>query len=177
MVHHGWNAPPTTSMREYPLFSVNFQQWCMSVGAIFFHMEEFKCSTLLHTYFHDWCLFVRLTLCTHQTTKCNWWEGSTSTSISPPSVSDVAGQHKKIGGITFRADAIEFQYPSTSVWDIWVSCSAVSCHPWCNNSVWILVLLYKGFQIQSINVSDWEVWSHREKFRMCSSSVFSSSEQ
>jgi len=32
-----------------------------------------------------------------------WWEGSTSTDITPTSASDVTGQHNKIGGITVRA--------------------------------------------------------------------------
>jgi hypothetical protein len=30
-----------------------------------------------------------------------WWEGATSTAISPTSASDVMGQHNKIGGINF----------------------------------------------------------------------------
>ena len=35
-----------------------------------------------------------------------WWEGSTSTTIPPRSISDVAGQHSKIIGIIFRAALI-----------------------------------------------------------------------
>ena len=33
----------------------------------------------------------------------DWWEGWTSTAVSPTSASDVVGHHNKIGGITFRA--------------------------------------------------------------------------
>ena len=32
-----------------------------------------------------------------------WWEGSTYPAVTPASVSDVVGQHNKIGGITFGA--------------------------------------------------------------------------
>jgi len=32
-----------------------------------------------------------------------WWEGSTSTVISPTSTSDIVGQNNKMGGITFGA--------------------------------------------------------------------------
>jgi len=35
-----------------------------------------------------------------------WWEGSTSTAISPTSASDVVGQRNKIGGITFGVTLI-----------------------------------------------------------------------
>jgi len=35
-----------------------------------------------------------------------WWEGSTSTAIPPTFVSDIVGQHNKIGGITFGAALI-----------------------------------------------------------------------
>jgi len=39
----------------------------------------------------------------HMATLEYWWEGSTSTAISPTSTSYVVGQHNKIGGITFEA--------------------------------------------------------------------------
>ena len=35
-----------------------------------------------------------------------WWEGSTSTAISPTSTSDFVGQHNKIGGINFGATLV-----------------------------------------------------------------------
>jgi len=35
-----------------------------------------------------------------------WWEGSTSTAISPTSASDVVGQHNKIGDINFGATLV-----------------------------------------------------------------------
>ena len=35
-----------------------------------------------------------------------WWEGSTSTAIPPIFVSDIMGQHNKMGGITFGAGLI-----------------------------------------------------------------------
>jgi len=31
-----------------------------------------------------------------------WWEGSTSAAVPPTSISDVMGEHNKIGGITFK---------------------------------------------------------------------------
>jgi len=42
-----------------------------------------------------------------------WWEGSTSTAISPTSASGIVGQHNKIGGITFGA-AIVFRSHSAA---------------------------------------------------------------
>jgi len=36
-----------------------------------------------------------------------WWEGSTSTAMLPTSTSDIAGQHSKIGSITFRTALIK----------------------------------------------------------------------
>ena len=35
-----------------------------------------------------------------------WWEGSTSTAITPTSASDIVGQYNKIGGITSSAALI-----------------------------------------------------------------------
>jgi len=35
-----------------------------------------------------------------------WWEGSFSTAVPPTSISDDAGQHNKIGGITYKATFI-----------------------------------------------------------------------
>ena len=37
-----------------------------------------------------------------------WWEGSTSTAISPTSTSDIMDQHSNVGGITFRTALILF---------------------------------------------------------------------
>jgi len=56
---------------------------------------------------------VRLPLCCHVLHGKNsteyWWEGSASTAIPPPSVSDIMGQHNKIGGTTFWAAIISIK--------------------------------------------------------------------
>jgi len=79
----------------------------MSVGAIFFHVEEFNDAPLLYVHFHVRCHFVRVPLCCHlphgNDVMEYWWEGSTCTAIPPPSASDMVGQHHNIGGITFGA--------------------------------------------------------------------------
>lgn len=36
-----------------------------------------------------------------------WWGGSNTTSITSTSASEVTGEHKKIGGITFGANLIQ----------------------------------------------------------------------
>jgi len=76
------------------------KHWWMSVRAIFFHMEEFDDTPLLHMHFH-----VRLPLCfnlSHGNKTEYQQDGSTSTAIPPTSTSDIMGQHSKIWGITFR---------------------------------------------------------------------------
>jgi hypothetical protein len=35
-----------------------------------------------------------------------WWEGSTSTAISPASASDLVGHHNKIGGVNVGATLV-----------------------------------------------------------------------
>ena len=44
--------------------------------------------------------------CTATNVMGYWWEGSTSTAITPTSASDIVGQYNKIGGITSRAALI-----------------------------------------------------------------------
>ena len=76
----------------------------MSVGAIFFPMEEFSDILLLHTHFYVRCHFVRLCCHLSHGNKIEWsiwWEGSASTATA--STSDLVGQHNKIGGVTSRA--------------------------------------------------------------------------
>jgi len=42
----------------------------------------------------------------HQDVMEYWWEGSTSTAMSPPPAFDIVSQHNKIGGITFSTALI-----------------------------------------------------------------------
>ena len=44
-----------------------------------------------------------------------WFESSTSTAIPPTSTSDIAYQHCKIGGVTFRA-ALTFRSLQFQLW-------------------------------------------------------------
>lgn len=60
----------------------------MSVGIIFFHVEESSDTPLFGTYFHIRCHFVRLLPCSHLSHGTNgtvyWWEGSTYTCTVVP---------------------------------------------------------------------------------------------
>src|SRR5258705_5533954 len=85
----------------------------MSMGAFFFHMEEFNDTRLLFTHFHV-IQYAILSDCLpaaiwRTATKLMeyWREGSTSTAIPPTSSSDVVVQHNKIGGISFGAPLIQ----------------------------------------------------------------------
>ena len=77
----------------------------MSMGALFFFMEEFSDTPLLHPHFHVRLCSVSAPLLPSVTQQQHvmgcWWEGSASTAIPPTPTSDVAYQHHKIGGITF----------------------------------------------------------------------------
>jgi len=79
----------------------------MSMGALFFHMEEFSEIPMHHMLFYVTHRFVSLPLCCHVTLQQNvveqWGEGSASIAISSTSASNVVDQYNKIGGITFRA--------------------------------------------------------------------------
>ena len=64
----------------------------MSTGAIFFCMEEFIDTSLLHTHFHVRQRSVRVPLCchlSHSDGMGHGWEGSTSTAVPPTSATDV----------------------------------------------------------------------------------------
>ena len=80
------------------------------MGAIFFCVEDFSDTPLLHTHFTVGSHFVRLPLCYHLLHGNNVMEylqeDSASTVILPTSAPDVMGQHNKTGGITFGAGLI-----------------------------------------------------------------------
>ena len=108
--HH----PPSHCAHIYCLLSRSVHQMSMNVsGCHFIHTEESNDSPLLHTHFHDrhqcvrhHCAPVLPSVTRQQNGTEYWWEGSTSTAISPASTSDIMGQHNKMGGIIFRAALI-----------------------------------------------------------------------
>ena len=66
---HCCNAPPTTSLPHpisqwsHPLLSLHKHSASMNVSAIFFHIEEFNSTPLLHGHFHVGHHCVRLSPC------------------------------------------------------------------------------------------------------------------
>lgn len=103
-----WNTPSTylTSTVWSPEMFCN-KHWWMSMSTIF---STWRNSTpLLHKHFHIRYHFVRMSLCFHlYSNKILWQEDSTSTAISPTSVSGLVSQWNKIEGITFSP--LTYQY-------------------------------------------------------------------
>ena len=100
--------PPPRSAHIHCLVSINVQEALMYVkSCYFFLMEEFNCTLLLHIYIYVSQHFVWLPLCCHQShcdKNVSEYCCEDSTPFCPPtSASDSAGQHNKIGGITFGA--------------------------------------------------------------------------
>ena len=69
----------------------------MSMGAIFFQMEELNCIPLFHAHFHI-KHFVRW-----QQNVMGYWQEVSRSTATPPTSTDVVGQNNNIGGITFRS--------------------------------------------------------------------------
>jgi len=102
--HH----PPPLCAHIHCLVSINVQEVAMNVsGCHFFYMEEFSSTPLLqHTSMSD-TPFVRLSPVTQkQNITEYWWKGSTSIATSPASISDIMGQHNKIGGLILFTTAL-----------------------------------------------------------------------
>ena len=105
-----WNAQRAASLCSHTLFSLNNHsagiyecQWVP-----LFWMEEFSSTPLLHPHFHVRCHTLRLlpllpSVTQQQNVMEYWQEGSASTAVPPPFVSDITGQHNKRGSITLRA--------------------------------------------------------------------------
>lgn len=75
----------------------------------FFHVEGFSSTPLLRTRFHVRRHSAGLPLCCHPSHGDKveyWWEGSSSTAVPPPSISDFVGWQCEIGGITSGAALI-----------------------------------------------------------------------
>jgi len=107
--HHCWTHHPLPHCAHiHCLVSINIQQ--VSTGAIFstwriqwhtFALYALPCLTLF-------CQTAPLlpSVTQQQNVVEYWWEGSTSTAITPASASDIVGRHNKIGGLTFEAGPV-----------------------------------------------------------------------
>ena len=106
--------PPPHCTHIHCLVTVDVQQALMNVSECHvFHMEEFRdtfASSALpcQTPFHQTALLMP-PVAQQQHVMEYWWEGLTSTAIPPTRTSDIAGQHNKIVGITFRAAIVFLQ--------------------------------------------------------------------
>ena len=78
----------------------------MSVGAIFFCVEDFSVTPLLHTHCQSDAIVSdcpSAAIVTHQQHIIEyWWEGPTSAARPPTSTSDVMGQYNGIGSTAVR---------------------------------------------------------------------------
>ena len=100
---HHWNAPLTASLCSHPLIGLHkhsqsqwvpfFSAWRISVTHLFF-----ICTSI---FYQTASLLPSFTQQLNLMGYCQ--EGSTSTTISPTSTSDIEGQPHKIGGINFGA--------------------------------------------------------------------------
>ena len=106
--HYCWDAPPTTSLCSHPLLglhkrspSVKECQWLAFILHRGIQWHSFaSCALPCQTPF--WRTAPLLPSFTQQQNVMGcWWEGSASTVLLPTSTSDVMGQHRNIGGITF----------------------------------------------------------------------------
>jgi len=115
---HSWNAPPTASLCSHPLFglcrlnsrhSASVDE-CQRMplfphGGIQWHMFA-SCSLPCQKSFCETAPLLPPVTWQQDVTGYRW-EGSSSITIPPTSVSDVMGQHNIIRGITFRAAPIQ----------------------------------------------------------------------
>ena len=97
---------PPYSAHNHSSLSNTVHQVLVNVNeCIFFHLEEFN-SFVSYAILRltSYCQVAPLlsSVTWQQNVTGYWWEGSTSTAIPPASVSVAAGQHHKIGDITFR---------------------------------------------------------------------------
>ena len=111
---HYWNAPPTTSLRSHPLFALHKHSarihkcwWVL----LFLHagISSHTLSSYTVPCQMPFCQIAPLlpSVAWQQNVMVYWWEGSTSTAVTPTSASGIVGQRNKIGGIIFRAALID----------------------------------------------------------------------
>ena len=119
---HCWNTPLTTSLYSHPLFDLHKRSasvnGCQRVKFLphegiqwhTFASHTFPCQMLL-------CQTAPLLLSVigQQNVTEYWWEGPTSTAVTPTSTSDIVGQHNKIGGITFGSALVHSPWLSITL--------------------------------------------------------------
>jgi len=117
---HCWIIPSTLHCTHiHRLVSINnHKHWWMPVGAVFSTWRNSVIHIcIVHTSRSDIILSdapLLSSLTQQHNLREHWWKGSTS-AVVPPSASDVAGQHNKIGGIILRAVLVYVVCLSTSV--------------------------------------------------------------